>query len=1403
MVPPPQMPRRSRHWTRVVAWVAGLIVGIPAALAVIALAVILLLANTGWGRHLIERQTAALTAGSVTLEGISGRFPDALRVRHIALNDPKGTWLAIDGLVLDWRPTYLLARQVRVDRIAMDHLAIPRLPQAATSGPSSSAGQNIGPDLGIDIRTIHVSRIDAGADLAGTAAAFVLDGQARLAHLAAIIKGADVATLPDATIDLALARLDHDGKLNLHTAILPGRLSLHLAAQEGAGGFATAAGLSPLDPLRLTLDMDGPRDANHLAFSLNSGNISSNIDGILDIIHQKAQISMTAHAPRMVVRDGIGWQSVALDAHLSGDVRHPVGQGQLTIDQPLAAGVGANHIAVRFDGHEASGNQAGLARLHAIIDGLSLPGPRPSLLASAPLMFDVVLHPDAAGAPLDVTLTHPLLHLAGQIMTARPAHGMIDLTVPQLAPFAAAGSANVAGHAALHGAFVLPSRPDGEMTIGLDGTVGITGGIAQAVGLIGPDGKVSARIAIRQPHGATGGVVRIDSLTLDGQAAHLSLAGTRTDGVLGGVRDGSQILNATMHLAIDDLRHVLPSLRGQAALNLAVTGPMADFAATGHLDGQVGGTDMPVGPLMADIVAHHLPTAPQGTIMVQGSLDRAPLSLAADMAQDAQGTRTLHLTHLDWKSATGKANFIFSPGKPIPLGTLDLQMTRLADLSRVIGQDLSGSFKASFHTIDPEGTAPPSVAVRLDGTMASARASVRKFTLAGTIMDPQGLPRSDLSARLDGLTTQAASGNAAITVRGPQDALAISATASLQNFLGEPASMMADAVLDVPKQSVALRVFRANAKRENIRLLAPARVAFGNAIGVDRLRITVAPDGVAPAQIDIAGSVRPALALTATIDDLTPAIARPFVPSLEADGTLSVRAALRGTLASPQGTMTLIGRGLKYESDLSGGIPPANLDASAQLSGSRAQLDLTLRAGTMADLTIRGLVPTNTAGTMALQTTGRINLAAANGYLGAQGRQLEGMMQLAISLAGSPTSPRASGTMTLSGGQVHDFAQGVQLSNIRGTITAHDDRMVLDNLTAQAGPGTITVAGSLGAFQPGLPVDLHIVADHARPLASDLVTAEINTDLTVRGQLSSRVDVAGSIVIPHADITIPNALPPSIATLNVIRPGQNPKFQQNAGTGLMIGLDITASSPGQMFVRGHGLDAEMNGRLHVGGTANSPVVSGGFNMRRGSFNLAGISLDFAKGRVAFNGVGVTQAIDPSLDFEADRATNSGTARLLVGGYASAPKISFASTPPLPQDQIMAMLLFGTDAQSLSPTQMAQIAGAVATLTGGSAFDPLSKVRNTLGLDRLQLAGASGVGNGTGTAVEAGKYVVRGVYVGAKQATSGSGTQAQVQVDLTRKLKLNTTVGTGGNVTGFTTPENDPGSSIGLSYQFRY
>jgi translocation and assembly module TamB len=169
---------------------------------------------------------------------------------------------------------------------------------------------------------------------------------------------------------------------------------------------------------------------------------------------------------------------------------------------------------------------------------------------------------------------------------------------------------------------------------------------------------------------------------------------------------------------------------------------------------------------------------------------------------------------------------------------------------------------------------------------------------------------------------------------------------------------------------------------------------------------------------------------------------------------------------------------------------------------------------------------------------------------------------------------------------------------------------------------------------------------------------------------------------------------------------------------------------------------------------------------------------------------VTGTIDPSLDFEADVTTSTTTATLNVGGYASAPKITLSSVPQLPQDEILAQLLFGRSAKDLGPFQYAEIAAALAELSGAtSGANPLDSVRKGLGLDRLSVGGGS---SGSSASIEAGRYIANGVYVGAKQGTSGAQTQATVQIDIFRGLKAETDVGTG---TG--------GNSVGLTYQFEY
>jgi translocation and assembly module TamB len=116
---------------------------------------------------------------------------------------------------------------------------------------------------------------------------------------------------------------------------------------------------------------------------------------------------------------------------------------------------------------------------------------------------------------------------------------------------------------------------------------------------------------------------------------------------------------------------------------------------------------------------------------------------------------------------------------------------------------------------------------------------------------------------------------------------------------------------------------------------------------------------------------------------------------------------------------------------------------------------------------------------------------------------------------------------------------------------------------------------------------------------------------------------------------------------------------------------------------------------------------------------------------------------------------------------------------------------------LSPFEIAQIAAAVAQLTGvggGAGGGVLDRVRSTLGLDRLGVGGGTAAsGNrSTGPTVEAGRYVAPGVFLGVRQGTQGGQTGVGVQVEITPRLKLEGETATG-----------PAGDRLGLSYELEY
>ena len=304
---------------------------------------------------------------------------------------------------------------------------------------------------------------------------------------------------------------------------------------------------------------------------------------------------------------------------------------------------------------------------------------------------------------------------------------------------------------------------------------------------------------------------------------------------------------------------------GAVTVQGTAKGPTDNVAVTAALSGQIGSKGVPKGPVQVALNATGLPANPAGAITAQGTLEGAPLNLAITADRDAAGTLHATIGRADWKSLHAEGAVTLTKGATLPQGKVSLRMTRLDDLRALAGQAVSGalsaeaSFEAGVATVD------------LDATRAGIPGSaVGHAVLKARVTDPTTHPTVAATLDAEGIEAAGIGGSAKISVQGPQEALAIRLNAAL-SVSGAPAAIATTATLNVPGKTVQLAALTADYKGEAVRLLAPARVSFGDGVAVDRVRI-----GLQQAVLEVAGRVTPALNLTASLRGVTPDLAKPF-----------------------------------------------------------------------------------------------------------------------------------------------------------------------------------------------------------------------------------------------------------------------------------------------------------------------------------------------------------------------------------------------------------------------------------------------------------------------------------------------------------------------------------------------
>ncbi len=414
-----------------------------------------------------------------------------------------------------------------------------------------------------------------------------------------------------------------------------------------------------------------------------------------------------------------------------------------------------------------------------------------------------------------------------------------------------------------------------------------------------------------------------------------------------------------------------------------------------------------------------------------------------------------------------------------------------------------------------------------------------------------------------------------------------------------------------------------------------------------------------------------------------------------------------------------------------------------------------------------------------ISVTGRFPLGLANVFSGNR-FNLQGQASMDVTLRGPLAVSSFSGRLEAANARLALPNPGISLVDVRGVAILAGGSADLSLSANGARGGSMDLSGQQmlrAPFSSNLEITINDIALSRPPSFETLAngTIRLSGAMPQNAMLSGILNLSQTEIrlIPVASVAdIPEithiAEPPAVRRTRIAA-GLGKPASENGAAGPGLGLDILVRSPARVFIRGHGLDAELGGEILLSGTTANVVPGGRFDLIRGRLELLGKRFDLREGSAVLRG-----SFQPEFRLVAATEVDDTSVQIVVSGQADKPDIQFISNPELPEDEVLALLLFGRDISSITPLQAARLAGAIASLTGEGRTTVVGQIRKRFELDDLDIVTT----DDGALAARAGKYISDNAYVEITADTEGK-TVIDLNLDLTPNVTLRGSASSGG------------------------
>lgn len=847
-------------------------------------------------------------------------------------------------------------------------------------------------------------------------------------------------------------------------------------------------------------------------------------------------------------------------------------------------------------------------------------------------------------------------------------------------------------------------------------------------------------------------------------------------------------VNAALRSNLADLSVFDPRVRGVADLSALLSGDVnaPDFTldlATDQLVMQ--GTPVDALALTAKGVASL--SRPQASASLTGTFRGQPFVGDVEVVS-TDGKLTVPNLALSVAGNEIKGQLAAADIASLPrgiTGDLEINAPDLAALSPLVLSEIEGALEASIQIAQSGGQT----------TQASVKASGSNLRLAGN-----GIEQIHADATINALLS-APQADGEIVLQGVDvdqfeiTSLDVKAQSTVSAQLGAPATdfqvaatfpdnndgLKAVGRLSLPQSAVDFQLtsLQGSYKSIPVTLESPVEIVVSD----KKQSVSSVQLRVGKGLLTLEGEQSDELKARAQISAFPLSIANAVVPRLGLSGELNGSVDVSGTLDAPAANWSLKLADFNNTDLQQNSILPLQVDSTGTLKSWQIEQTTSVANGSGLSLQTKGNLGLRDDQQIVMSILGRLPLEIVGAKLIENNLGGNGGLDIKGQVTGSLSAPQFNVKATPENMQLTLLTSGQTFTGFSGSLDATRDAVKINNLSAKfPNEGTVTLNGSL-ALTADLPADFEMIIDNGRLTDGQIATALVDATLSVKGPMAAQASpaqIGGKVTIKQADIEIPSSFssgidPVIVRHLNAPKPvaiqarqlsldeGQssNKKTDQPSALDKAF-LNVQIDAPGKIFIRGRGINAEAGGSLTVSGTPANVATTGGFSLIRGRMDILSKRLDFTRGNVTFTG-----SLNPTLDFAATTTSNSTEVTVLVTGPANLPTIGFTSSPSLPQDEILAQLLFGQSVSSLSPIQLASLAGAVATLTGGGTEGPLGSLRNLLGVSDIDVK-FDEKGN---PELAVGGYLNENIYLGITQDTTSGESGAAVDIDVTKYLKL--------------------------------